>query len=145
MKRNILFLFLIGFIVLSACEKQMTLGKLNGKWDVVYHKIDGVEQDTTGGVFLLFGATTGGGFIGKDKDPNSSGFLKANTFSYLYFSKKNRLVLIYDTGIREELTLKKIKALPPFLSYDDEETANEEYMILTKENEEWKFVKRWEE
>jgi hypothetical protein len=64
---------------------------------------------------------------------------------YLYFSKKNRLVLIYDTGIREELTLKKIKALPPFLSYDDEETANEEYMILTKENEEWKFVKRWEE
>ena len=145
MKRNILFLFLIGFIVLSACEKQMTLGKLNGKWDIVYHKIDGVEQDTTGGVFLLFGATTGGGFIGKDKDPNSSGFFKANTFEYLYFARKNRLILIYDTGFKEEITIKKMKALPPFLSYDSEEVAKEEYMILTKDNQELKFVKRWEE
>jgi hypothetical protein len=145
MKRNILFLFLIGFIVLSACEKQMTLGKLNGKWDIVYHKIDGVEQDTTGGVFLLFGDATGGGFIGKDKDPNSSGFFKANTFEYLYFARKNRLLLFYDTGYKEELTIKKIKALPPFLSYDSEEVAKEEYMILTKDNQELKFVKRWEE
>lgn len=146
MKGTILFLSLIGFILLSACEKQMTLGKLSGKWDLVYHKIDGVEQDTTGGVYLEFGvAGTGGGFIGKDKDPNSAGFFKANTFEYLYFARKNRLILIYDTGFREEITIKKMKALPPFLSYSDEETAKEEYMILTKDNQELKFVKRWEE
>jgi hypothetical protein len=38
-----------------------------------------------------------------------------------------------------------MKALPPFLSYDSEEVAKEEYMILTKDNQELKFVKRWEE
>ena len=149
MKRNILFLFLIGFIVLSACEKQMTLGKLAGKWDLQYHKIDGVEQDTSGGTYLEFGLFSNngynGGFIGKDKDPNSSGFFKANTFEYLYFARKNRLILIYDTGFKEEITIKKMKALPPFLSYDSEEVAKEEYMILTKDNQELKFVKRWEE
>lgn len=150
MKRKILFLFLIGFIVLSACEKQMTLGKLSGKWDLQYYKIDGVEQDTTGGTYLEFGLSSSngeynGGFIGKDKDPNSSGFFKANTFEYLYFARKNRLILIYDTGFKEELTIKKMKALPPFLSYSDEETAKEQYMIITKDNQELKFVKRWEE
>ncbi len=149
MKRSLLFLFLIGWVLMSGCEKRMTLGKLDGKWDLQYYKIDGVEQDTSGGTYLVFGLNSNGGynggFIGKDKDPNSSGFFKANTFEYLYFAKKNRLVIIYENGFREELTIKKMKALPSFISYSDEETAKEQYMILTKDNQELKFVKRWEE
>jgi hypothetical protein len=145
MKRSLLFSFLIGWVLMLGCEKRMTLGKLDGKWDLQYYKIDGVEQDTSGGTYLEFKFTDSKGFIGKDAAPNGSGFFKANTFEYLYFARKNRLILIYDTGFKEELTIKKMKALPPFLSYSDEETAKEEYMILTKDNQELKFVKRWEE
>jgi len=146
MKKIYFLLFFALTTLLFSCEKQMRLGKINGEWDAVYYKIDGVEQnlDSLGGIFINFDNVYGG-FVGKNPVPNSSGFLKAGFFEYTYFARKNRLLLFYDTGITEELIMKKIKALPPFLSYSDEETAKEEYMILTKGNEEFKFVKRWEE
>lgn len=145
MKTNTLLLILLamGIGVSSSCRKVRTLSKLNGEWDAVYYKIDGVEQDISGGIFILFsGAYQSGVF--RNAAPNG-GYFNASFFDHDYDPKSKELVLYYQTGAIERIKIKKIKALGGALSYSDEETAPEEYMILEKNNEEFKFVKRFED
>jgi len=128
---------------ITSCGKRMTLGKLDGEWDATSYTIDGVEQDLVSDpIFLDLRAGNSGTW--KKPAPNG-GFYANSFFDYLYFAKGKRLKFIYETGYIEEFKITKMKALPPFLSYSDEETAKEEYMILERGNEKFKFVKRWEE
>jgi len=145
MKTNTLLLILLamGIGVSSSCRKARVLGKLNGEWDAVYYKIDGVEQDISGEIFIDFnGAYQSGVF--RNAAPGG-GYYNATFFDHTYDPKEKELVLYFDTGLIERIKIKKIKALGGALSYSDEETAPEQYMILEKNNEEFKFVKRFED
>jgi hypothetical protein len=134
----------MGIGLSSSCRKVRTLSKLNGQWDAVYYKIDGVEQDISGGIYIAFGGGTNQSGVFRNAAP-SGGYFNASFFDHTYDPKKKELVLYYYTGLIERIKIKKIKALGGALSYSDEETAPEEYMILEKNNEEFKFVKRFED
>ena len=129
--------------VIFSCRKARILGKLNGEWDAVYHKIDGVDQDISGGIFIDFNDPYDSGVF-RNAAPNG-GYYNATFFEHTYDPKEKELVLYFDTGLIERIKIKKIKALGGAFSYSDEETAPEEYMILEKNNEEFKFVKRFED
>lgn len=147
MKKLYFLLFLVSTVVLSSCEKSSRSGKLIGTWDAVYYKIDGVDQDISGQIILYFNefGTGNGTFKNYVETPSGSGYENASFFKHIYLPKNNRLILFYDTGVKEELKIEEMKALPGWLSYSSEEEAKEEFMILTRGNEEFKFVKRWEE
>jgi hypothetical protein len=147
MKKLYFLLLLATTVLFSSCEKASISGKLVGTWDAAYYKIDGVDQDISGQIVLYFSESGNGNGTFKNyiETQGGAGFENASFFKHIYLPKNNRLILFYDTGLKEEFKISKMKALPGWLSYSSEEEAKEEYMILTKGNEELKFVKRWEE
>lgn len=139
------FLMIVLALSFSSCRKARVGGQLVGTWDATYYKIDGVEQDISYGILLYFDGNEGGTFKNEDTTGNGGSYFNADFFKHVYSPDDKKLILYYSSGLKEELTIDKMKVLPNGLSYADEETAKEEYMILSKDKEEWKFVKRFEE
>lgn len=135
--RNYL-IFLIAFTIITGCSKQFNVeGKLYGIWNLTEHTIDGVSQDTTmNGIRLDFGVNH------KGSCARANSF---DSFKYYYYNDTKTLHIRYSTNWVDELELLEIDVIPGALSYSDPEAAPEQFMRLKNGNQEFKFVKVYED
>ncbi len=130
----ILFALLAG---LAGCSKQFNLeNRLIGTWNLTEHVVDGVLQDSIKGVRLDFKGN------GRGDCFNEAGY---TYFTYWHFKDRDILKLQYASGWIEEYTVTDIKVIPSALSYSDPTAAPEQFMRLKSGNQEFKFVKEYEE
>lgn len=137
-------ILIVAILGLTASCRKANRGRISGFWEAVSYTIDGVEQDLSGKILIEFDWDEGGVWKNYVVTPNGSGYLESSKFEFLLVSNNKRLIVFYDNGYKQEFEIKKFRALPTFLDYEDEETAKEEYMILTRDKEEFKFVKQFE-